>query len=326
MSSAIGLEISSLCVRVARVSSSKGGMDLDLLEEEPLRPGAVVGGEVREPEAVTTAVRALWARAGIKSKRVVLGIAGSGVAVRNTSIAWAPANEVQATLAFQVGDILPFDVEDAVLDFVPSAELTDQNGDRQYRGVLVGARLLFVEGAVDAVQAAGLVVVAVDLTALAVLRAAAGGAAAVPAPPVAVVNICSNMTQVVVEVSGRPELVRGLSVGSDAAVAEYGRLDPTSPTVIADALAPVVDEIVTTLEYFKASNPAKGLGKVVLCGEGSTLPGLDQAIWTSMRVPIVRDLSWLSIPRSGLGMPNQRVFSLAPAMTAAVGLAVGALT
>lgn len=326
MASAIGLEISSLGVRVARVNSSKGGMDLDLLAEEPLRPGAVVGGEVREPEAVTTAIRALWARAGIKSKRVVLGIAGSGVAVRNTNIAWSPANEIQTSLAFQVGDILPFDVEDAVLDFVPSAELTDQNGDRLYRGVLVGARLIFVEGSVDAVQAAGLVVVAVDLTALAVLRAAAGGPATVPAPPVAVVNICSNMTQVVVEVSGRPELVRGLSVGSEAAVAEYGRLDPSSPTVIADALAPVVDEIVTTLEYFKASNPGKGLGKVVLCGEGSTLPGVDQSIWTSMQVPIVRDLTWLSLPRSGLGMPEQRVLALAPALTAAVGLAVGALT
>lgn len=168
--------------------------------------------------------------------------------------------------------------------------------------------------------------VAVDLTALAVLRAAAGGAALGPAPPVAVVNICSNMTQMVVEVSGRPELVRGLSVGSDVAVAEYGRLDPASPTVMADALAPVVDEIVTTLEYFKASNPGKGLGRiVVLCGEGSMLPGIDQAIWTSMRVPYVRDLNWLTIPRSGLGVPDKRVFAVAPAMTA-VGLAVGALT
>ena len=301
-------------------------MELDLLAEEPLQPGVVVGGEVREPQAVTTAIRALWARAGIKSKRVVLGVAGSGVAVRNTNIAWSPANEVQATLPFQVGDILPFDIEDAVLDFVPNAELTDASGDRQYRGMLVGARLIFVEGAVDAVQAAGLIVVAVDLTALAVLRAAAGGPAVGPAPPVAVVNVCSNMTQVVVEVSGRPELVRGLSVGSDAAMAEYGRLDPSSPTAISDALAPVVDEIVTTLEYFKASNPGKGLGKVVLCGEGSTLPGLDQALWTSMQVPIVRDLTWLRIPRSGLGMPDQRVLGLAPAMTAAVGLAVGALS
>jgi type IV pilus assembly protein PilM len=326
MASAIGLEISSLCVRIARVSSSKGGMDLELLAEEPLQPGAVVGGEVREPQAVTAAVGALWARAGVKNKRVVLGLAGSGVAVRNTSIGWTPANEIQTTLAFQVGDILPFDVEDAVLDFVPTAELSDQNGDRQYRGLLVGARLVFVEGAVDAVQAAGLTVVAVDLTALAVLRAAVGGAPGGPTPPVAVVNICSNMTQVVVEVGGRPELVRGLSVGSEAAVVEYGRLDPSSPTVIPDALAPLVDEVVTTLEYFKASNPGKGLGRVVLCGEGSTLPGLDQAVWNSMQVPVVRDLTWLRLPRAGLGIPDQRVFSLAPAMTAAVGLALGALS
>lgn len=108
---------------------------MDLLAEEPLQPGAVVSGEVREPGAVTTAVRALWARAGIKSKRVVLGVAGSGVAVRNTTIPWTAPNEIQSTLAFQVGDVLPFDIEDAVLDFVPSAELTDPNGDRQYRDV-----------------------------------------------------------------------------------------------------------------------------------------------------------------------------------------------
>lgn len=326
MASAIGLEISSLCVRIAKVSAGKGGMELELLAEEPLQPGAVFGGEVREPPSVTTAIRALWSRVGLKSKRVVLGVAGSGVAVRNTTIPWTPANEIQDALAFQVGDVLPFDVEDAVLDFVVSAELTDANGDRQYRGMLVGARLAFIESAVDAVQAAGLTVEAVDLVSLAVLRAAADPPAMGPVPPIAVVNICSNMTQVVVEVAGRPELVRGLAVGSDAAVAEYGRLDPESPTAMVDALAPVLDEIVTTLEYFKASNPGKTLGRVVLCGEGSLLPGLDQALWTSMRVPVVRDLSWLRIPRAGVGMPEQRVFALAPAMTAAVGLAVGALT
>ena len=46
----IGLEITSLCVRMAEVQLGKDGMTLQGMAERPLPAGAVVAGEVRDPK------------------------------------------------------------------------------------------------------------------------------------------------------------------------------------------------------------------------------------------------------------------------------------
>lgn len=322
---AIGLEVTSLCVRVAEVQLGKSGMTLAGLAEEPLPTGAVMGGEVRDPDAVANALRTLWNKHKIRNRKVILGVAGQRVAVRNTTIPWMPAEDMHSALPLHVSDVLPFDSAEAVLDFVIEGEDTDDEGNRRFRGILVAAALDFVQPLVEAVQAAKLTVVSVDLTAFAVLRAY------LPPPPAqlripteAIVNVESQMTSIIVHCQGRPRLVRGLVVGSDAVAEQYARLDTSSPNAGFEALEPLVDEIVTTLEYYRAAADGNTLARVVIGGEGSVLPGIEYAIGSALQIPVVREAAWLSMPRLQLAISMQEMQSMASTMAPAVGLAMGA--
>ncbi len=319
----IGLEITSLCVRMAEVQLGKDGMTLQGMAEEPLPAGAVVAGEVRDPEAVTHTVHTLWNRTGVRGKKVVLGVAGSRVAIRNTTLPWMPEGDISSALSLYVGDVLPFDSAEAVMDFVIDGETTDDEGNRLYTGILVAAALDFIEPMVAAVEAAKLTVVGVDLTAFAILRSSVAHYPWSPGATEVLVNVASQMTQVIVHSNSRPQLVRGLVVGSDSAIEQYARLDPTSPTAGAEALEPLVDEIVTTIEYFKASNQGRPLARLVLTGEGSQLPGIEYAIGSQLQIPIVREAAWLGMPRAKLGVSDQQLHVMANTMGGAVGLAMG---
>jgi type IV pilus assembly protein PilM len=63
----VGLDIGTTAVRAAEVS---------------VRRGQVVDGEVRDPAAVAIAIKDLWRRTRISSRRVILGVANQRVVVR----------------------------------------------------------------------------------------------------------------------------------------------------------------------------------------------------------------------------------------------------
>ena len=319
----IGLEITSLCVRMAEVLVGKDGLTLHGMAEEPLPVGAVVAGEVRDPDAVTNAVRALWGRTGVRGTKVVLGVAGSRVAIRRTTLPWMPEGDIGSALPLYVGDVLPFDSAEAVMDFIIDGETNDDEGNRLYSGILVAAALDFIEPMVSAVEAAKLTVVGVDLTAFAILRANVAQHPWSPEASEVLVNVATQMTQVLVHCNSRPELVRGLVVGSDSVVEQYARLDATSPTAGAEALEPLVGGVVTTIEYYKASNQGRPLARIVLTGEGSQLPGIEYALSSQLQLPVIREAAWLGMPRTKLGVPEEQLRAMSNTMGGAVGLAMG---
>ena len=58
-------------------------------------------------------------------KDVVLGISNQKVFVRLVEIPWMPADELKDSLKFQVADLVPMPVDEAVLDFVQLEEIVN---------------------------------------------------------------------------------------------------------------------------------------------------------------------------------------------------------
>ena len=122
----IGVDVGSTAVRVAEVAVG----DIPVVvraAQVPLAPGVVESGEVRQPEAVAEALRKVWAKSGVKSKQVQLGVGNQRVVVREIALPWLPEKELRDTLAFQVQEFIPMASDEAVLDFDPLGEL-DQGG------------------------------------------------------------------------------------------------------------------------------------------------------------------------------------------------------
>ena len=210
----IGIDVGSTAVRVAEVAAG----DVPVLvraAQVPLPPGVVEAGEVRQPEAVAEALREVWAKSGVKTKQVYLGVGNQRVIVREVALPWLPEKELRDTLAFQVQEFIPMSTDEAVLDFDPLGEL-DQGGRRMQRILLVAAHKGMINALVDAALAAKLDPVGIDLTPFAVIRAVGTGDEGLDldsSGDEAIIDIGAQVTSICVHDRGTTRFVRMLPSG-----------------------------------------------------------------------------------------------------------------
>ena len=351
----IGLDIGHSAVRAVELSTDGTYVSS---ASQVLPADAVVGGQLRNPAAVTAAVSELWsAKKRFSHKNVKLSVSNSSVIIRLADqLEWVPGEAMRKTLPFQVKDHLPVPVEETYLDFYPVSETAPNgNGARTAEVLLVAAKRDMVNGFTDAVAAAGVKPLAVDISPLAVLRAnltnvQRDGNAEV------VVHIGADVVNVIVHRGGVPVYVRVLpssgsrhisesiaaalnvsvadaeqlkiSTGLTAAVpAPVGAGDGYSAGSTEGIVAGVVDskasalinEVRTSLDFIRShhvSVPAPTA--VVLAGGGARLNGLGQRMASELQLPV----SFLDMSASVAGLP-QPTSAVDVDWSTAVGIALG---
>src|SRR4051812_17014021 len=192
----------------------KGPATLERFGQVALPLGAVRDGEVIDSDAVAAAIRQLWVQAKFSSKSVVVGVANQKVVVRQVDLPWLATEELRASLSFQVQDFIPMPVDQAILDFHPLEEFTNETGGRMLRVLLVAAARDMVGSAVEAVEKAGLSPSMVDLNSFAVLRSLmTSGSGLTSMEAEALVDVGASITNIVVHQAGVPRFVRILLMG-----------------------------------------------------------------------------------------------------------------
>lgn len=304
----IGLDIGTTQVRAVEVRRQRGDVSVLRYAEAALPLGAMQDGEVTDTLVVADALKKLWSAGKFSHREVVLGIGNQRVLVRNLELPSMPMDQLRSSLPFQVQDNLPVAVEDALLDFYPTAKLTGATGET-LRGLLVAATRDTVRANVAAAESAGLRPLVVDLNAFALLRAHMLGR---PADDVvALVDIGARITNVVVAQYGRPALVRTLPTGglhlTDAVAGTMGvsHLEaedlkrqvgvglnvPEQYQAAAEVVnhlgQALIESIRNTLVFYSSNNPGQGISTVVLTGGGAHLNGLGQYLASASRLPVV---------------------------------------
>ena len=252
----------------------------------PLTPGAMAGGVVREPQAVTTALRRLGAQHGLRGHRVVLGIGTPLLVVRPLTLPAMPPDELRRALPFQARDVLPFPVADAVLDFSPLPQSRPKAGPVD--GLLTAAPRTAVLAAVESVQSAGFAVERVDLSPFGVLRSIGSAGPVVEA----LIDVGAELTTVVIHRHGIPHVVRVIAfggrrltdrladalgvAGAEAEVAKrsVGVVGDSMPAMqLRDELRPLLLELRASLRYF-VGTVGSTVERALLTGGSAGLPGL----------------------------------------------------
>ena len=257
-STSVGVEITEESVWAVEVSTGRSPRVL-AYGEVALPPDAAKDSEIVDEGAVAVALRQLWTGARIKSRSVTLGIASRRVLVREYSTAVMPPDVLRRALPFQVQDLLPVPVNQAVLDYYP----TTQQGD-QLHGLLVAAVAETVEQLIAAFTRTKIRVQSVDLTAFGLARAARVTA---PEGTVAVVHVGDHTTQVVIMRDGIPEFVRILPADLEtAAVRRRSAL-----LSITDDGRPIstVTDIANTVDPARLHNPEDAVGAAGIVPRGA---------------------------------------------------------
>lgn len=168
-----GAEIVGLDIQPGLIAAVKARVNGSVLAERaaalPLAPDTIREGEIIDQEALSDALRELFAENKL-NKHVRVGIANQRTVMRTLELPpLSDRKELAAAVRFQAQDQVPMPLNNAVLDFHPLDMIDTPTGLRQ-RVVLVAAQRDMVEKLLAAVRAAGLTPEGIDLSAFALIR------------------------------------------------------------------------------------------------------------------------------------------------------------
>jgi type IV pilus assembly protein PilM len=351
----VGLKIGASQVAAACVSNG-GSPQLLQFAREPLADGVVVGGELRDVEALTQALKDLFAKNKLPKRGVRLGIANNRIGVRTFEIAGIDdPRQLSNAIRFRAQETLPIPLEEAVLDWQVLAEWRDEEtGELTRRVLLVVAYRELVDRYVSACRRAGIKLSGIDLEAFAMLRALTPPPA--PEAPEAtgaqvVVNVGHDRSTFAVSNGRVCEFTRVLGWGGQSLSVAIARvLDATPAEVmpIKHALSLVAQgalpegvtaekmslardavlrelqsfarELVSSLRFYQNQPGSLGIGAVVLTGGTAHLPGFADELQRLIGVPVrVGDpLNRLVLPKK---FHEPEDFALG-SLTVAIGLGI----
>jgi type IV pilus assembly protein PilM len=302
-----GLKIGASQLAAARVANN-GSAELLQVARTPLEPGIVVGGELRDPDALAEALKDFFAKNNLPKKGVRLGIANNRIGVRTFDIAGI-GDEKQLTNAirFRAQETLPIPIDEAVLDYQVLGDGTSEDGQPTKRVLLVVAYRELIDRYVGACKKAGISLLGIDLEAFALLRALQApqaGADADSDSALVAVAIGHDRSTFAVSDGRVCEYTRVLEWGGSALNVALARALDAAPSevdgikralALTDEMVPegltaeqaqkardsmrraiqtFARELVSSLQYYQNQPGSLGIGEIVLTGGTAHLAGL----------------------------------------------------
>ncbi len=316
----VGLKIGGSQIAAARIVNGDSP-ELVQAVREPLEHGIVVGGELRDPEALALALKEFFARHKLPKRGVRLGIANNRIGVRTFEVVGIQdSKQLANAIRFRAQEVLPIPLEDAVLDFQVLSEGVTEDGQPLRRVLLVVAYRELVDRYVYACRKAGLQIVGIDLEAFALLRAIAAPHDPVPGSERgALVAVAVGHERSTFAVSdGRVcEFTRVLEWGGwalNVAIARALDMSPSEVEPVKRALSfagaervpdgfsedqmqaareaarrqlqTFARELVSSLQFYQNQPGSLGIGEIALTGGTAHLPGLGVELERLIGVPV----------------------------------------
>ncbi|HSC91391.1 MAG TPA: type IV pilus assembly protein PilM [Gaiellaceae bacterium] len=313
----VGLKIGGSQLAAARVVNN-GGVEVTQLAREALEPGVIVGGEVRDPEALAEALKEFFDRHKLPKRNVRLGLANNRIGVRTLEIVGIEdPKQLANAIRFRAQEVLPIAIEETVLDYQVLDEST-VDGESVRRILLVVAYRELVDRYVDACRRAGLRLAGIDLEAFALLRALGGSRDGEAGDQSALVAVAVGHDRTTLAVSdGRTcEFTRVLEWGGyalnvavaralEVTVAEaeplkralslHGSdavegLTPEQAEAAREAMRKQVNvfarELVSSLQFYQGQPSSLPIAAITLTGGTAHLAGLAQELRRLIGVPV----------------------------------------
>jgi type IV pilus assembly protein PilM len=345
----VGLKIGASRLTAACLEVN-GSARLLQVARETLSPGLVVGGEVRDVEALSDSLKHFFKKHGLPRKSVRIGIANNRIGVRTIDVSGIEDDrQLGNAVRFRAQEALPIPVHEAVLDFQVLSEGTDEEGVPTKKVLLVVAYRDLVDSYADACERAGLRLAGVDLEAFALLRALTPPANLnmIDRSALVAVAIGAERSTLAVSDGFSCEFTRVLEWGGSALTGALARVLAMEPeaaeelktkmsleagqvpddvtieeaTLAREALRGGLQgfarELVSSLQFYQSQPDSLGIREVVLAGGTAQLEGLaaalEQLIGVSVRV---------GDPLVGVSV-GRKVKGEAPAVALAVPIGLG---
>lgn len=290
-----GLDIGSSSIKLAEIRDNAKVRNLTLFSWIPLAKGVIVDGAVAEPEALTATIKELYRLSGCKSKKIATSISGHAVIVKKATFAQMDQEELRTLIHDEAGKYLPFDDMSAVdYDF----QIIGENpfNASQMEVLIVAAKKEIIEGYTEAIQAAGLIPLIMDVDSFALETMYEENYDFEENDVVVLINIGASTTNLNAVKGGVSIFTRDFPLGGNSVTealaanlgvsfeeAEKGKIEGSGDDERSRASSreglftyadPICSEIERSIEYFRSTFGAENISKVLLSGGGSLIPGM----------------------------------------------------
>jgi type IV pilus assembly protein PilM len=338
--STVGLDIGSSSVKMARVVHGPHGYVLDRYDVEPLLPGAIVSGEIRDRDLVAASLKEVIRRNKLKAANVVVSLSGFAVLHDTLTMQVMTEDEARAEVYSEVEKISPFSISEVTLDYKVMEVSEEEN---MMRVLLVAAKNEVLEGRLELLHGLGVRPAVVDVDIFALYNTFEANYDMADYKGAALMNLGANTTSVTFVFDGQFHSARDLSISTshfserlqkelnlpeDAA---QGLLHGQPPAeldldraadIIAEVGAELSDSIEMAISYFRSTVDLDGLDVIMLCGGGALIPGLTNLLQTKNNVPteVANPLRKIEFDPRLFG--EGELTRIAPSLMVAVGLAL----
>ncbi len=336
----IGLDIGSRSIKAAEVVETKKGRTLKNFSTIDIEPGIIEEGAIKDPEAVSAAVRELFKASKLKEQNVAISVGGYSVIVKKINVKTMTEDELHETIHFEAEQYIPFDISDVNLDFQILGE-SEQNPN-QMSVILVAAKKEMVNEYVSLIQMAGLNACIIDVDAFALQNIFEFNYAP-EEENVALIDIGASKTSLNLLKGNSSVFMRDVSLGCgqinekissfvdcSLAEAEEIKLSEQSDKVSAEDLKGIVSSVVTdwcseikrALDFFYSSYPEDQIKRIVLSGGGANIKEFRKLLAeeTATAVEIINPFGNFSVDNRSLD--DSYLEQIAPQAAICMGIAI----
>ena len=305
----IALDIGSSSIKVVELSGTSNRR-LRSIGLEVLPSGAVVDGQIQNPEAVTKVLKSLLAKMKIRpfGRRAAIGLSGNSVLIKKVAITLQKQGDLAENVYYEAEQHFQIDMAEIYFDFTKIADPTNENPATTV--LMVGAKRDIVESYLSVVRSLGMRTGVVDCNVFASANMLEYSYGVYDSINV-LINIGSSVTQLIIVHQGQYIYTRDLLLGGD----EYSRRimellsidhdnaetlkvgssmgDGNIPAeltrLIGEVNEQMVHEIQLAIDSFLQSGeapPDLGIGAVYLTGGSSRILGLDAALAAALQIPV----------------------------------------
>jgi len=303
-----GLDIGSSSVKALQLRDAGGTPRLTALGMASLPPDAITDGSIKDAPTVIEAIRSAVSKSGIKARETAIAISGRELIIKKVQIPEVPAREVHDVVQLEAEHHIPFAIDEVFLDY----HTVGQHGGVMDL-ILVAVKKSKVLEYASVVSEAGFEPSIVDVDGFALGNQFELNFPDERTEAVALIDIGASTMKTNVVRAGATIFARDIPFGRDVGV----RWEAVVPAL--EAVSRELSlEVQRTFDYFASTAESERIGRIVLAGGCSLLPGLNDYLASNWGIPVE-----LSRPFARIGVDpayGEEVNAAGPALAVAVGL------
>ncbi len=349
--SCFGLDISDLSLRIAKLKERKKVLRLASFGEFPLPKGVIEKGEVKDKKGLSKAIKTICKEAKgekLKTRYVVASLPEEKSFLQVIQMPIMKKEELKKAVRFEAENYIPLSIEEVYFDsqIVPSV-----NKKSKHLNVLIAALpKKIVDPYVNAIKDAGLILKALEIEPLSISRALIGEKN-IPFT-LFLIDIGATRTSIVIFSNSSARFTSTIPVSSQEftdAVSRNLQIDPikaekmkikyglekkgSAGKTVFDAIIPcltdLTEQIRRCIRYYQThaiggnlSSGSEKTAKIILCGGGANLKGLENFLAMEFKIPVELGNPWINILPQPLKEVPEISFKESLGYSTALGLAL----